>query len=303
VIENHGNMFLRDEMDFTNITSELKDKGEEEPRVIGSLRRELTSKPSYDLHAVDNENRGIHGRLEVEVESDSEHVVLCAGGFGINISAKDYTRLVQLYAKAGIGWYDYIHKYVFITAVSYNLLDHNGLQWAVPPAVLNIFKNQLGCDCEIFASPFNHRSSKYYSLFYHDRYFNSSGNFFTAPDSDFATGCYHVNPPFIISVFNKTVDRLEKLLTIADCKSKELTFIIILPDWKDATALDRLKNGSWSLDSIYCSKYRHYYMDYSDETYIKATFGTWIFFLSTAKSLEVPYGDIIKAFSSVVESR
>jgi len=188
--------------------------------------------------------------------------------------------------------------YIWYTCFLYDLLDGKGLQWAVPPSVLNILQNRLGCDTELFASPFNNHYDKYYSLFPTDEACGSLGNFFTAKDEDFQRGTFQINPPFIDILFTITTKRVLKLLEIADNNSESLTFIYIMPTWDEFDTCTLLSESPFCVKNIILKAHMHYYYQYINESFIKARFGTRIMFLSTKHnccSQETEY-DIISAF-------
>ena len=173
-------------------------------------------------------------------------------------------------------------EYIWLILTLYQLLDGNSLQWAVPPNVMWVFKEKLHCHTDIFASPLNAYNKNYYSLFHYDRIFGSKGNFFAAPDSDFQSGTYHINPPFIDAVFQKTTNRIHHLLN----KSKAaLTFIYVMPDWKDFTTYNEISLSRYRKAYIYIPPGQGHYYQYRTDTYIPASFGTHIFVLSTENSL------------------
>lgn len=177
----------------------------------------------------------------------------------------------------------------------YDFLGCNGLQWAVPPKLLEYFKTQLGCNTEIFASPYNRLYDRFYSLFELDKQLGSSGEFFSAPDSDFLEGVFQVNPPFIDAIFTKTTERLLQLLRKSD---SELSFIYVMPNWKN------FRTVRWVLESEYCVKVvdlkpnEHFYYEYTNGTYVKAKFASVLVILSNTNTIvhKVKYQDIIGLF-------
>ena len=171
--------------------------------------------------------------------------------------------------------------YVWLVLAMYDLLEGKGLQWALPAAVMNVLQQYLGCYTELFASPINSCHTQYYSLFPWDKYFGSRGNFFTAPDSDFESGCFQVNPPFIIPLFIKASERILQLLERADSSGKDLTFVYIMPEWDKFDAYDVVADSRFCLKQITLEPQGHYYYQYSNDSYIRARFGTKILFMST----------------------
>lgn len=172
-------------------------------------------------------------------------------------------------------------NYIWLCATLYSLLDGKGLQWAVPPQVMSLLQSNLSCYTELFASPLNSYNTNYYSLFAMDRLFGSKGNFFHAPNTDFQEGTYQINPPFIDQLFTKTSERVLELLDIADAAGKELTFIYIMPEWKDFQTYDMIAESRFCVKRIFLRSGQHYYYQYSSGSYIPARFGSYMFFLST----------------------
>ena len=165
---------------------------------------------------------------------------------------------------------------------AYYLLDGKSLQWAVPGNLMYYFQQQFGCNTEIFASPINVTYDQYYSLFpYTDSCFGSKGNFFTAPDSQFQSGCYEVNPPFIDILFTETSRRILELLVAADQNQRDLTFIYVLPDWDDLEGYDLLIGSRFCSREITLKTGEHYYYQSQKECYIQVHFSTKVLFLST----------------------
>ena len=163
----------------------------------------------------------------------------------------------------------------------YNVLGDNGLQWAVPPAVMDLFQNTLGCQTELFASPSNHRYQNYYSLFPIDKQLGSLGNFFEAPMENFQEGVFQVNPPFIDSVFTKTTEIILNCLRDAQRNGRQLTFIYVMPNWSKFSTLRRSLESEFCVKTVELKAHDHHYYVYSTGTFVKAKFGSMIIFLST----------------------
>lgn len=86
---------------------------------------------------------------------------------------------------------------------------------------------------ECFASPFNHKFAKYYSIYEQDRVFGSLGNFFSMLKLTHgvlpAYGKYEMNPPWNNQMYEKLEEILERSLA---CQSM-IEVIVIGPKWKD----------------------------------------------------------------------
>jgi len=215
-------------------------------------------------------------RIEIPVVKEGEY--LSYHQVKHLVSKSLYDKLCRLYRRDSTER----NQYIWLVLTLYQLLDGHSLQWAVPPSVMWIFKEKFNCDTDIFASPLNTYNSKYYSLFYFDTYFGSRGNFFTAPDSDFTAGTFHVNPPFIVPVFTRTTARILELLGHAEETGNVLTFIYVMPDWTEFDTYNTVYMNRFGKKHIYIPAGKAYYHQYRTDTSILSTFGTHIFILSTA---------------------
>ena len=173
------------------------------------------------------------------------------------------------------------NSYIWLCAAVYGILGCKGLQWAVPSRVLDILRDNLNCNTELFASPINNYYNNYYSLFESDRAFGSKGSFFSAPDSDFVKGCYQINPPFIDPIFTKTTEKILHYLSVAEEHQEELTFIYIMPEWKDFTTYNMVSESRFCVKTITLKSNHHRYFQYCTAGYIPARFNSYIIFLST----------------------
>lgn len=181
--------------------------------------------------------------------------------------------------------------YIWTTLILYGMLDGKGLQWAVPPAFLQFIKQHMECNTEIFASPINHYYDNYYSLFQLDKVFGARGNFFTAPDTAFSSGCFQVNPPFIDSLFTKTTYRILGLLEAAERVGNKLSFIYIMPRWSDFFTLSAVTDSRFCVKNITLYADKHYYYEYGTASYIRAKFNTVIIILSTNDAIAESIAD------------
>lgn len=212
---------------------------------------------------------------------------------GIHVHSVIFNKLLKLFTKTCncmVQWNKYSIPYIWQCLLNYELLDGRGLQWAVPPNVMAIFA-QMGCDCELFASPLNSYFKNYYSLFPIDRLFGSRGNFFSAY---LKPGTYQVNPPFVDSIFTLTTIKILSYLS----RKRNYTFIYVMPDWKDLSGYTMLANSPYLKLVCNLRPGDHYYYQYSTSTYIKATFKTKILILSNTPlhNINQLWSDIIIGF-------
>lgn len=275
----------------------LPDDGEYDSQLIVELQEKGVSKTyAYYLHdwlitecrrinknynpIATVEHGGIHGNIPV---------ALNLNGGTVSISLKSPNRSLQIIpisvynrmSRHYTGLPSQKNSYIWLCTTLYSILDGKGLQWAVPPAVMELLQSNLGCYTELFASPLNAYNKQYYSLFSLDYVFGSKGNFFMAPNSHFIEGTYQINPPFIDQLFTKTSERIIELLEVADLADRELTFIYIMPEWKDFTTYNMISESRFCVKRVFFRSGQHYYYQYSNGSYIPARFGSYMIFLST----------------------
>lgn len=279
-----GNLILPDDEEYDpQLIVELQEKGETSVHaeflhdlLITECRR---VNKNYSQIAT-MESGGVHGSVPISINVGNRNVTLGVGAgseLTVSIPVGVHTRMSRNYQ--GIALYK--NNYIWLCATMYDILDGKGLQWAVPSDVMNILRSSLGCYTELFASPLNAYNKHYYSLFPLDKLFGSRGNFFTAPDSDFISGTYQINPPFIDQLFTKTSERVLELLERAERADQELTFIYIMPEWKDFITYNMIAESRFCVKRIYLRSGQHYYYQYSTGCYIPTRFSSYMFFLST----------------------
>lgn len=264
-----------------------------------------TSKINKNFQLVADTNKGgIHGDVEIYAKIRSNYqsadsVTLSCNELYTTLPKKIYHKLVKNIDKDTLKL-KYQDNYIWLISTLYGLLDGHGLQWAVPEKVMVLLHNQLGCDTELFASPINNYYRNYYSIFQYDELFGSKGNFFNAPDSDFKSGSFQVNPPFIDSLFTKTTQKILRWLSIADSNNEDLTFVYIMPKWQEFVTYNMVVESPYCIKNIDLHADRHYYYAYTNDTYIKARFGTSVIILSTDNNIGKCRieKDIIKSFQN-----
>lgn len=144
------------------------------------------------------------------------------------------------------------------------------------------WKSTLGGFTECFASPFNHKFERYYSMFEQDREFGSLGNFFVMLEGNrgvLPNGNYEINPPWMDGMYERLAKVLERTLETQDVK-----VVLVAPNWDKTRwlpSLQRLVRGA--------PRYRHnscevvkdigYVQDLSTKRF-RFTTVTWIFSLA-----------------------
>ncbi|CAM9597129.1 unnamed protein product [Scytosiphon promiscuus] len=177
-------------------------------------------------------------------------------------------------------WIDDFHDCLFACLMRYEALQGGGFQASMGGDAFDVLLKLLGVKMECFASPFNCRYSRYCSAFADtDKPFGSVGSFFDFRPTE---GAYEANPPFVRDVILKMAKHMEDLL---QATPKALTFVVIIPCWKDSAGWIRLR------DSAFLSK--HFKLDQKDHGYCEgkqhlrrnryrlASFHTSVFFLQT----------------------
>lgn len=305
-----GNMFLPDDETYdSQFIIELTDKGvnaRHAQYLHDWLIKECSIINNKFCQVATTEYGGVHGiKYPVTFQAPltigerakrGKYITLKCNGITQSIPSLVYNRMSRMYQ----GLLDVKDSHIWLCATMYSLLDGKGLQWAIPPDVMKTLQEGLCCYTELFASPLNAYNSIYYSLFTHDAIFGSLGNFFTAPYSNFIEGTYQVNPPFIDPLFTKTTERILEVLDRADRDSKELTFIYIMPEWRDFITYNMVLESQFNVKQITLASGQHVYYQHDTSTYIPARFGSHIFFLSTNTKICSPAleNNIKRAFSS-----
>lgn len=281
-------MFLPDDDVYDyQILSELQNKGCNDPSATYDLLLERCTRINAKFG---HSNHILATTALSQADSDNEDIsvtvakntILAYDGVSQELPTGVYNKLGRMYKHNNPSCLlRYKDRYIWLTATLYNMLDGRGLQWALPSNVMHILREELNCHVEIFASPINCMYHHYYSLFPMDRYFGSRGNFFNAPDSDFKEGTYQVNPPFIVPLYRRTTDRILSLLDTADRHNKNLTFIYVMPEWDDFSTYDDAIESRFCIRQTRLESGKHFYFQYTTNTYIRARFGTHVIFLST----------------------
>ena len=218
----------------------------------------------------------------VIVDDTDSHTYKCI------LSRTIYQKLVRLYKHTNIGLDKFTNHSIWKMVNLYNLLDGVSLQWSIPPKLFDYLNQEFDCDTELFASPINSHYKNYYSLFSEDKKFGSRGNFFDAPDSDFKSGCFQINPPFIDILFSKISDKILDYLEIAEDSGEKLTFIYIMPEWHELEGYDILVQSKFCNASISINAFEHYYYQSHKHNYIKVFFNSKVLIMSTEPNI-CPY--------------
>lgn len=263
-LSNKGCSTSRAEMHYKSMTQQ-----------IGEIVRK------YDRKSLIDGNSGYNISFKITDICGNVRLDLGRKGLDYTISKTLYDRLADMYQYTRIGFPDYMDNCIWHMCLMYHMLDGKSLQWAVPKYVFKYLTREFGCVTELFASPLNANYKRYYSLFDIDRKFGSKGSFFDAPNRDFKSGCYQINPPFIDVIFTETSTRVLKYLEDADIDGRELTFIYIMPDWDNLSGFDMLYTSKYCARVIRVNAGEHYYYQSTNDSYVKVYFTTNVLILST----------------------
>lgn len=122
----------------------------------------------------------------------------------------------------------------------------------LPADIFRNIKKEYNPTIDCFASPFDNRLSRYCSMFEIDKKFGSLGNFFDMDISEFEDQVLYMYPPGIELILNKTIERMETILSNVKC-----TCLLIIPEWNDL--IIKMKYNNYFNTSknlgryIYCS--------------------------------------------------
>lgn len=154
-----------------------------------------------------------------------------------------------------------------------------GQQAAVPPKVLDLLREKIDLDTEVFASPLNAHCHMYGSAFADtDAPFGSIGSFFHLDlagirrRSNTFSGSFAVNPPFVELTMLQAQQRIEMLLLATASEKQQgseedgnemlpLSFTVFLPHWADAEAVVNFRKSRFLRREIMLESHKHGYID------------------------------------------
>jgi hypothetical protein len=129
-----------------------------------------------------------------------------------------------------------------------------GQHWAVPLDHYTYLYEKIGVRNEGFASILNtkavyHQGSSFCSIFPDiEGKFGSLGSFFKVDLGK--EGAWAINPPYLESVIDDTIDKVLKHLQNADDKKEKFTAYLILPAWDDMKSIQTLQSSKYTIKSI-----------------------------------------------------
>ena len=175
---------------------------------------------------------------------------------------------------------------VFALLARYDACGGAWYQAALGEKAFDVLKKRVGVGCEAFASPLNARYGRFCSAFPDvDGPFGSLGSFF-----DFAPtrGSFEMNPPFVPEVLLAAAERAEKLLRTAEESDSRLSFVVVVPAWRDVPMWTALEKSAFKRgDALIVPASAHGYCDGAQqirspsERHRVSSYDTGVFFLQT----------------------
>ncbi len=160
-----------------------------------------------------------------------------------------------------------INNYVIASCVRYHYMDLGSTGLATPYEDMGFKTNDSVL--EAFACTFNRYFDSYCSIFI-DVDKTSLGNFFTI--KNIPTEVVVVNPPYEITLMNNSIQKCYQLYK----NNSNLTFIFILPNWKDWPELDNLKKESFKHTDF--TKYQKKFINYITGKHVHPTDVTFCYY-------------------------
>jgi len=177
---------------------------------------------------------------------------------------------------------------MFALLARYEAMAGAGYQAALGETAFDVLKLKLGVGCEAFASPLNCRYGRFCSAFPDvDTPFGSLGSFFTFKPT---RGSFEMNPPFVPETLLAAAQHAERLLDAAQEVDDKLSFVVVVPVWKDTQMWDFLENSKHKQgDTMVVKATEHGFCDGAqhcrppNERHRVSSYDTGVFFLQTTK--------------------
>jgi phosphorylated CTD-interacting factor 1 len=182
---------------------------------------------------------------------------------------------------------DTFHDRIFALLLRYKTIHGHGFQAACSPDLFRVLHEMLQVTMECFASPMNTYFARHCSAFGDvDSAFGSVGSFATFKPT---RGAYEVNPPFVAAVLDEASTWCEGLLERAELAKQPLTFIYVMPGWKETRAYSTLTASAFLRASVLIAAVDHGYCDGAShqrrDPYRQSPYDTCIFVLRTSKAV------------------
>ncbi|KAK8803262.1 hypothetical protein WA158_000956 [Blastocystis sp. Blastoise] len=248
---------------FTSDIS-LKKSIELSTELCNICRRKQKEFQEFSKNQIQNDNDTL------SVTDDRSYYTFSYMGNPQSILKTYYAKMFSLYGRAGYNTEDIklFEKRLFLTLVRYADMSGKvrGYQMALPNKVFHILVDQMKVSHECFASPFNcyEPLGSYCSRCLDtDQYFGSKGSFFDFYPEE---GSFEANPPFVEECMLRCITHIKKLLNNT---LKPLSFVLIVPNWKDFACLsyqltiwkdlDRNEKNGFLVKEITVSSQNHVY--------------------------------------------
>ena len=173
---------------------------------------------------------------------------------------------------------------LFGCLLRYRSVGGLGFQASLGGHVFRALQSLIGCNFEVFASPFNTYYGAYCSAFPDvDACFGSSGPFGTFHP---VRGSYQCNPPFVPHVIDAAADHMLRLLRAAQEAGEPLCFAVVLPGWTECAGYAALLNAAPFLRrSLLVAAADHGFVDGGQHTrkrtYRESPYDTMLFVLQS----------------------
>jgi phosphorylated CTD-interacting factor 1 len=134
--------------------------------------------------------------------------------------------------------------------------EGSGLQAALPEELFRFLRDEFSVSMECFASPLNCFFGNFCSAFPDiDYLFGSVNNFFEFKPT---SGSFEANPPFTEELMVQMVQHMEQLLSATN---EPLSFIIFVPNWTDASSLQKMQDSKYLSKDLVLSANEHSYVN------------------------------------------
>ena len=115
--------------------------------------------------------------------------------------------------------------------------------------------------------------------------FGSRGNFFNVQPENLKSGGFQVNPPFIESLFIKTMNILLGALKLAEVEDRSLLFVFFMPGWIDSISYNLAVNNTYLRSELIFPANAHSYYDYKEGKRVVVKFYTHLIILSSRPTI------------------
>lgn len=176
---------------------------------------------------------------------------------------------------------------IILSMLYEGLAKNQSQQWSAPLKLYKYLYSEHNLQYEGFASPFNSKLLKidpkahYCSIFYDpiDKFYGSIGSFF---QTDFpANSTWYINPPFIVSLFEKTWQKLQSELK----KENGQLIFLNLPYWSDLELISDMMKSKYCIKHIILRKNQHHYETPNNKS-IVAKFNSILLVFSSASRIQ-----------------